>query len=777
MNRLDQNASTAAWTSGANDRGNATSIWQKINLPSVGIGLVPPLVMIYLAIAAVLSMIAGTHFTAPHSGNIPGLQTNYWVPPIAAAAGYLLLQCLAKFIGPEQRSWGKIAKHAVQDYVLLGLFILVIYIHFHIKMWIPLLNPHLYDQDYFAVDQALRPVLSGFDAVRDGIAKFLPAADIWYQAGFFAIFVLAFLSHALGHRRFHHHNIMALMLLEMVGVFTYVIAPAVGPFIYEHGRSALATAAQLQMYDVYQHARAGGAPWINANGGSYFAQPLAAMPSLHVGLSLIIAYYAFRARLKVTPITVVVFAWIFIESVAARWHYLIDLPFGLLLAVGVIAVTNRLCRTSDRGAGRGNAEPASLLPLPQGGRDVEALPAHAAERSADAPATVWVLKCHRAGDHAQSLALARALGRPFVVKDLNFRWYELLFALAGRATLAGIDRARSSPLQAPWPELVIMAGRMNETPAKWIRKQSGGRSRIVVIGRNWTPPAELDCLITTRQFRLPLHRNTLVNTFPLHLTTREGLAAAAQHWAPRVSGLPGPYLAVMVGGTSGPYVFSRETARRLGREASALARKLGASLLVSTSARTSRGAARALELAIDVPCHFHRFRPDDNDNPYLGFLALADDIIVTGDSLSMLTEACMTGRPVHIFEFGTGPAAMHGPRGAVPRNRQWWRWSQLMDQGLSRLHYGIAIGLPAWRLNRSRDIRRVQDILVASGRARWMGGADRVEQVRPVAMDDLERAVARVRTLIRIERPVAVEPAPHHVKPGAGAAEEAGQAA
>src|SRR4051812_28249457 len=98
MNRLDQNASTAAWTSGADDRGSATSLRQKINLPSVGIGLAPPLVMIYLAIAAVLSVIAGTHFTAPHSGNIPGLQTNYWVPPIAAAAGYLLLQCLAKFV-------------------------------------------------------------------------------------------------------------------------------------------------------------------------------------------------------------------------------------------------------------------------------------------------------------------------------------------------------------------------------------------------------------------------------------------------------------------------------------------------------------------------------------------------------------------------------------------------------------------------------------------------------------------------------------------------------
>src|SRR5262249_36397001 len=130
----------------------------------------------------------------------------------------------------------------------------------------------------------------------------------------------------------------------------------------------------------------------------------------------------------------------------------------------------------------------------------------------------------------------------------------------------------------------------------------------------------------------------------------------------------------------------------------------------------------ALESAIDVPYLFYRWRPGDPDNPYLGFLALADTVIVTGDSMSMIAEACSTGRPVHIFEFGGGPAAMHGPRSRDPKSRQWWRWSQLKDQGILSLPYGLAIGLPAWRINRSRDIRLVQDRFVASGRACWLGG-------------------------------------------------------
>jgi energy-converting hydrogenase Eha subunit B len=47
------------------------------------------------------------------------------------------------------------------------------------------------------------------------------------------------------------------------------------------------------------------------------------------------------------PLFVMVTFWVTIESVASRWHYMIDLPAGLLLAVLVIWLTNRLCGVSD----------------------------------------------------------------------------------------------------------------------------------------------------------------------------------------------------------------------------------------------------------------------------------------------------------------------------------------------------------------------------------------------------------------------------------------------
>jgi hypothetical protein len=105
---------------------------------------------------------------------------------------------------------------------------------------------------------------------------------------------------------------------------------------------------------------------------------------------------------------------------------------------------------------------------------------------------------------------------------------------------------------------------------------------------------------------------------------------------------------------------------------------------------------------------------------------------------------------------------MRGPRAQDPKVRQWWRWSQLKDQGLSGLHYALAIGLPAWRLNRSRDIRLAQDRFVALGRARWLGAPDG-EDWHPAPLQDLDRAVARVRALFDGEALVHKRGcAPHH---------------
>jgi mitochondrial fission protein ELM1 len=362
------------------------------------------------------------------------------------------------------------------------------------------------------------------------------------------------------------------------------------------------------------------------------------------------------------------------------------------------------------------------------------------EWSSAALPRVWLLMGGKPGDNAQVRTLAEALGWPFETKRVVFRRTELITNLLFGGTLAGVVQGRSTPLDPPWPDLIISAGRRNEPVARWIQTRAGKggqRTRLVHLGRPWASPRRFDLIVTTPQYQVPALPNTLENDLPLHGVSGERLAVAAQVWAPRLDRLSRPYVAVLVGGNSGPYTFQSHSAARLGKEASTLARRLGGSLLITTSARTPTAAIRALEAGITVPAELFRWRHGAADNPYLGFLALADSIIVTGDSVSMLTEACATGKPVYIHDFFDEPVpATQQDAGHRAAWLEAWRPAAV----LSRV--GMRVGPPRMR----RDVRAIHRRLIACGRAVWMG--ERFPEDRsPGPLEDLSRAVARVQRL------------------------------
>jgi hypothetical protein len=317
----------------------------------------------FVGVGALLSHLTGAPFVVPR-GRSPALGVNFSLPLVAAIVGYVALQLGARVRDPRVRRDGW-SRRAAADVFLLSLFILVVYVHFHIKMWVPLVNPHLYDTHYFAIDLRLRPVIGALRGARAAIATVLPDPDVWYELAFFAMFSLSFWFHAAGRRRFHYHNMVAISLTEVFGALLYLVAPAVGPFVFEHGDNALATAAQLRMYGEFHALQAGGVGWLTRHGSEYFTAPLAAMPSLHVAATFVLAYYAVRARLLIAPLAVAALGWIGIESVVSRWHYLVDVPAGLAVAFVSIALANRLC-AFRLGAG----EAAEVAPRQRGAAGV-----------------------------------------------------------------------------------------------------------------------------------------------------------------------------------------------------------------------------------------------------------------------------------------------------------------------------------------------------------------------------------------------------------------------
>lgn len=360
--------------------------------------------------------------------------------------------------------------------------------------------------------------------------------------------------------------------------------------------------------------------------------------------------------------------------------------------------------------------------------------ADVADRRQATTPRVWLVTGYRAGERGQILALAEALGWPYELKQLSYRKSEFRTSLFRGSDLRGIRLDRSSPLAPPWPDLVISAGMRNEPVGRWIRQQAGGKTRLVHIGRPWARPENFDLLVTTPQYRLPQRENILHNTMTLHSVTAEKLAEAAAHFRSRYAHLPEPYIGVILGGNSGPYTLGRRTAAGIARRASELAREQSGSLLISSSARTSRPVLNEFERHLSVPYDLYRWRPDDADNPYYGILGLSSVLVVTADSVSMLSEACGTGKPVYMAELGGYGYPMRSNSDAP------------VDFRLSALTYSWMMRFGHQRL--SRDLRLVHRALLDQGRVVWL---DESFNAPPVLSPptDLEQAVQRVRALFK----------------------------
>lgn len=360
--------------------------------------------------------------------------------------------------------------------------------------------------------------------------------------------------------------------------------------------------------------------------------------------------------------------------------------------------------------------------------------------------TVWLLMGHKAGDNNQVLALAETLGWPFEIKRMVYRSTELITNLLLGPTLAGIRLKSSSPLISPWPDLIITAGRRNEPVARWIKARAGGRARLVHLGRPWANPSRYDLIVTTPQYALPCGPNVLRNTLPLHRVSEQQLRQASDTWRPRLHSLPRPYTAVLLGGNSGPFTFTSDRATQLALAASRLAQQTGGALLISSSARTPQNALAAFRKSLTAPHHLHEWVPNDRANPYFGYLALADAFVVTGESVSMLTETCATGKPVYIYDLGDHPIPLPiqpaSNQSIRPSRTPWWRFGE--HYRWKPLSHRVAKAFGPRRMR--RDVALIHQHLIHNGHAAWLGESFPEGKPTPLPQDMIHTA-ARINAL------------------------------
>ena len=264
--------------------------------------------------------------------------------------------------------------------------------------------------------------------------------------------------------------------------------------------------------------------------------------------------------------------------------------------------------------------------------------------------TVWLLIDDRAGNRSQVLGVGRALGYQFQIKEIEYTAAAALPNYMLMASFSAVTQKSRVNLMAPWPDIVIAAGRRTAPVARKIKALNGGRTALIqIMYPGASGEEDFDLICVPSHDTMPPAPNRFEIMGAPHNVNAQTLEAAKIEWQGRFDHLPKPLAALIVGGDTKRKKFTNEMAAELGTHAARLALGAGGSLLVTTSRRTSADAAAALGKAIkEVPSFVFNWG-DEGDNPYMAYLAMADHIIVTGDSVSMCSEAAGTGKPLYIF--------------------------------------------------------------------------------------------------------------------------------
>ena len=176
---------------------------------------------------------------------------------------------------------------------------------------------------------------------------------------------------------------------------------------------------------------------------------------------------------------------------------------------------------------------------------------------------VWLVLGDKMGDNGQVYTIRDALDWPVEIKHIKMLDEFVLGKPKVGPTLYHIDREASDPLQPPWPDLIITVGRRPANVALWIRQQSGGHSRIVLVGKPSGMMGQFDLIIASSENRFPPLPNVLPIALPLMRVDQAAVAAAAQQWRERRVHYPKPLIGVMVGGPTGPYAFNQRVVDQL----------------------------------------------------------------------------------------------------------------------------------------------------------------------------------------------------------------------
>lgn len=360
----------------------------------------------------------------------------------------------------------------------------------------------------------------------------------------------------------------------------------------------------------------------------------------------------------------------------------------------------------------------------------------------------WVILSDKRGDNGQVETIVEALPWTIEHKYVHMRPEWVLGKPRYRPSVDHLDLTRSDVLEGPWPDLIITVGRRPSMVALWVRKQSGNKTKIVLVGKPSGHMLDFSLVVASAENQMPPMRNFLPITLPLMRVGPADVAAEVASWQKRFDKLQKPLIAMLVGGETNPFIMNRQVANDLVATAQWVIDELGGTPYVTTSRRTAPEVVEVLRRDLPAQAVFYAWsaEADAQDNPYRALLGCADGFIVTGDSVSMMVEVIYLRKPLAIFPL---PGGWLGSVDQRRRSLAHWLFNPKLDSTWDRWRHRLARSFYYIDILKvlcaTRDFRAFHRLLVDKKLAVWSGQA--FAQPSGQLPNDAGRVVQRIKAL------------------------------
>lgn len=264
---------------------------------------------------------------------------------------------------------------------------------------------------------------------------------------------------------------------------------------------------------------------------------------------------------------------------------------------------------------------------------------------------VWIIIDEITGNANQAIALAKALNFKYEVKTLKYSFWSFLPNWL-KFGYMGIDKANSSNLDEPYPDIIISSGRKAASVNAYLKKKNPKIFAVHLMNPDM-------CFSNFNLICLPRHDKSTLHTKFKNIIYTIGapcyldqnlMQEKVSNFSKKLKGFNKPFVSLMIGGKTKFGDYSIEELEVLVKKAIDLTSSIKGCLFVTTSRRTNSKFLAESLVESKIPYFFFDWQATHiEENPYLAYLKMSDYFIITGDSVSICSEVLSTGKPTYIY--------------------------------------------------------------------------------------------------------------------------------